>query len=109
MNDLVNRLSLGAAQAKTLNREPTAKMMMDAVEAIELREARIVELTEALRDILNLSDTRKRWELAEVQQVIAKARTALASGSVLPMPARLTNDDEVTNALYTQYRGIMRP
>ena len=52
MNDLVNRLSLGAAQAKTLNREPTAKMMMDAVEAIEPSRLYIdSETPEDLQDI----------------------------------------------------------
>ena len=108
MNDLVKRLGLGAAQAKTLNREPTAKIMIEAIEAIELREARIAELSEALRGIVDLSDTRKRWELIEVQQIIAKARGALASRGPLAVPVRVVNEDEATNALYAQARGIMR-
>ncbi|HYS50083.1 MAG TPA: hypothetical protein VEM36_15030 [Xanthobacteraceae bacterium] len=107
MNELVNRLSLGAAQAKTLNRQPTAQMLLDAVEAIETRDARIAELTEALQDVLALSDYRKSRELAEIKEVIAKARAVLASSG--PKAVRRTaSEDDVANALYSEYRSILR-
>jgi len=79
MSDLMNRLSLSAAQAKSLDRQPTAQMLMEAIEAIDARDARIAELAAALREVLDLSDTRKRRELSEVREVIAKARLALAA------------------------------
>ncbi|HEV3394577.1 MAG TPA: hypothetical protein VG100_00455 [Xanthobacteraceae bacterium] len=78
MSDLMNRLSLSAAQAKTLDRQPTAQMLLEAIEAIDARDARIAELAGALRDVLDLSDARKRHELAEIKDIIAKARLALA-------------------------------
>src|SRR5437660_3338760 len=108
MSDLLDRLSLGAAQAKTLNRDPTAKMMLEAVEAIEMREARIAELADALRDIVGLSDTRKQWELIEVKQIIAKARSALASEGPPAVAAPRPSEDEIASVLHTQYRGLMR-
>jgi hypothetical protein len=107
MDDLVNRLSLGAAQAKTLNRQPTAQMLLDAVEAIETRDARIVELAEMLQEVLDLSDYRKSRELNEIKEVIAKARRVLASPG--PKTVRRTeSEDDIANALYSEYRGILR-
>jgi len=79
MSDLMNRLSLSAAQAKSLDRQPMAQMLLEAIEAIDARDARIAELASALREVLDLSDSRKRRELAEIKEVIAKARSALAT------------------------------
>jgi hypothetical protein len=79
MSDLMNRLSLSAAHAKSNDRQPTAQMLLEAIEAIDARDARIAELSAALRDVLDLSDTRKRHDLAEIKEIIAKARSALAA------------------------------
>lgn len=106
MNDLVNRLSLGAAQAKTLNRQPTAQMLLEAVEAIETRDARIAELADALQEMLALSDYRTRRELAEIKDMIAKARRVLAASTPQPV-RRMASEDDVANALYSEYRSIL--
>lgn len=79
MSDLMNRLSLSAAHAKSNDRQPTAQMLLEAIEAIDARDARIAELAGALREVLDLSDTRKRRELAEIREIIAKARSTLAT------------------------------
>jgi hypothetical protein len=79
MSDLMNRLSLSAAHAKSSDRQPTAQMLLEAIEAIDARDARIAELSTALRDVLDLSDTGKRRELAEIKEIIAKARSTLAA------------------------------
>src|ERR1700720_1182964 len=79
MSDLMNRLSLSAAHAKSNDRQPAAQTRLEAIDAIDARDARIAELATALRDVLDLSDTRKRRELAEIKEIIAKARSALAA------------------------------
>jgi hypothetical protein len=79
MSDLMNRLSLSAAHAKSNDRQPAAQMLLEAIEAIDARDARIAELATALRDVLDLSDSRKRRELAEIKEIIAKARSTLAA------------------------------
>jgi hypothetical protein len=107
MDDLVNRLSLGAAQAKTLNRQPTAQMLLEAVDAIETRDARIAELADALQEVLALSDYRTRRELAEIKDVIAKARRVLAASAPQPV-RRIASEDDAANALYSEYRSMLR-
>ena len=107
MNDLVNRLSLGAAQAKTLNRQPTAQMLLEAVEAIEAREARIAELADALQEVLALSDYRRSRQLDEIKDVIARARRVLAT-AVPKAERRSASEDDLTNALYSEYRSMLR-
>jgi hypothetical protein len=83
MSDLMNRLSLSVAHAKSNDRQPTAQMLLEAIDAIDSRDARIAELSAALRDVLDLSDTGKRRELSEIKQIIAKARSTLAAQSVI--------------------------
>lgn len=56
-----------AAHAKSNDRQPTAQMLLEAIEAIDARDARIAELATALRDVLDLSDTRKRRETCRDQ------------------------------------------
>jgi len=107
MDDLVNRLSLGAAQAKTLNRQSTAQMLLEAVEAIEARDARIGELADALQEVLALSDYRRSRQLDEIKDVIARARRVLAA-SVPKAERRGASEDDLANALYSEYRSMMR-
>ena len=107
MNDLVNRLSLGAAQAKTLNRQPTAQMLLEAVEALEARDARIAELADALQEVLALSDYRRSRQLDEIKDVIARARRVLG-GPAPKAERRRASEDDLANALYSEYRSMLR-
>ena len=106
MNDLVNRLSLAAAQAKMVDRAPgNGKLLLEAAEAIEAAEARLLEVTGALREMIDLSDSRRSRELAEVKRILATARHALAAA---PSPGSRPADEKVAGAFYGEFRAPAR-
>lgn len=110
MKDLVERLRVGAWQAKTLNREPTAKLFVEAADGLEAAEARITALTEALRDVLDMSDTKRAFgSIAEVKQTIARARAVLTTPltATASEPKKL-DDEAVVKALYANTLSMLR-
>ena len=108
MKDLVERLRVGAWQAKTLNREPTAKLFLEAADGLEAAEALITAVTEALRDVLDMSDSKRAFvSVADVKQTIARARQLLEAPITLGEPKNL-DDDAAVNALYADTLSLLR-
>lgn len=107
MSELINRLSLAAASAKALNREATAQMLLQAVQGIEAAEARTAELREALHDMIDLADSRRSRDLAEVKRVLANARLTLTTPGAAAA-RKPENDEEVARAMSREFRSLLR-
>jgi hypothetical protein len=107
MSDLVDRLRVGAGQAKILNREPTAALFHEAADAIEAAEARTKELAEALRELLDVSDSQKSLDIGQTRRTLAKARNTLASPGPPPAPTELS-DEDVVKAMVAKTMTILR-
>jgi hypothetical protein len=108
LKDLAERLRVGAWQAKTLNREPTAKLFLEAADGLGAAEARIAELSEALRDLLDMSDSKRAFvSVAGVKQTIARARQLL-DAPLTPGEPKDLDDEAAVKALYADTLSILR-
>ncbi len=109
MRDLIARLRIGAGEAKILKRESTAALLGEAADALEAAQARGRELTEALRDLLDISDSQRTrtLDIALTKRTLAKARDALSSPAPPPAPIELT-DEDVVKAMYEKTLDILR-
>ena len=81
MNDLIDRLRVSA--------EPVAKLLLEAADALQTAQARIAELTETLRAVVEISNSQRAREFADVKKTLTTARALLSAGSVVP-PAAAT-------------------
>jgi hypothetical protein len=80
MNDLVDRLRVSA--------EPVGKLLLEAADALQAAQGRITELTETLRAMVEIGNSQRSREFADVKKALTKARVLLSAGSVVsPAPA----------------------
>jgi len=107
MNDLIERLRIAAGQAKVLNREPTARLLLEAADGLEAAEAQGAALTEALRELLEISDSKRTMDIAQVKQTLSKARATLAAPAPAPEP-RTIDDAAVDKALFASTLNMLR-
>src|SRR5260370_37717203 len=81
MNDLIERLRVSA--------EPVGKLLLEAADALQAAQARIAELTETLRAMVEIGNSQRSRELADVKKTLTKARALLSAGFVVaPRAAR---------------------
>ena len=76
MNDLIDRLRVSA--------EPVGKLLLEAADALQTAQARIAELTETLRAMVEIGNSQRSREFADVKKTLTKARALLSAGSVVP-------------------------
>jgi pyruvate/2-oxoglutarate dehydrogenase complex dihydrolipoamide acyltransferase (E2) component len=76
MNDLIDRLRVSA--------EPVGKLLLEAADALQNAQARIAELTETLRAMVEIGNSQRSREFADVKKTLTKARELLSAGSVVP-------------------------
>ena len=76
MNDLIDRLRVSA--------EPVGKLLLEAADALQAAQARIAELTETLRAMVEIGNSQRSREFADVKKTLTKARALLSAGSVVP-------------------------
>ena len=76
MNDLIDRLRVSA--------EPVGKLLLEAADALQAAQARIGELTETLRAMVEIGNSQRSREFADVKKTLTKARALLSAGSVVP-------------------------
>ncbi len=107
MSDLIERLRVGAGQAKILNREPTAKLLLEAADGLEAAEARIASLTDALRELLVISDSTRPSDFTQIKQTLARARATLASPAPTLAPGTI-DDAAVDKALMSSTLSALR-
>jgi hypothetical protein len=80
MNDLIDRLRVSA--------EPVGKLLLEAADALQAAQTRIAELTETLRAVVEIGNSQRSREFAEVKKTLTKAHALLSTGSVVsPAPA----------------------
>jgi hypothetical protein len=89
MNDLVDRLRVSA--------EPVGKLLLEAADALQAAQVRITELTETLRAMVEIGNSQRSREFADVKKTLTKARALLSAGSVV-LPASATTATVVTPA-----------
>ena len=66
MNDLIDRLRVSA--------EPVGKLLLEAADALQNAQARIAELTETLRAMVEIGNSQRSREFADVKKTLTKAR-----------------------------------
>ena len=76
MNDLIDRLRVSA--------EPVGKLLLEAADALQNAQARIAELTETLRAVVEIGNSQRSREFADVKKTLGKARALLSAASVVP-------------------------
>src|ERR1700674_1781272 len=76
MKDLIDRLR-GRA-------EPVGKLLLEAADALQTAQARIAELTETLRAMVEIGNSQRSREFADVKKTLTTARALLSAVSVLP-------------------------
>jgi hypothetical protein len=122
MNDLIDRLRVSA--------EPVGKLLLEAAEALQSAQARIAELTETLRAVVEISNSQRSREFADVKKTLTKAR-ALLMGSAVPPAAGKTaaprrveapaeiapvgqpaepkdRDEEIVSGMYKEIQNLLR-
>ena len=98
MSDLIHRLQLSA--------EPVGKLLLEAADALQASQTRIAELTETLRGLVEIGNSERSREFADVKKTLAKARAMLSEGSVVPpgpaalaaVPFQAQNGHEATSS-----------
>lgn len=124
MNDLIDRLRVSA--------EPVGKLLLEAADALQTAQARIAELTETLRAMVEIGNSQRSREFADVKKTLTKARALLSAGSVVPpgpvtpgMAARAEaapaetasvvqpeetkgRDEEIVNGMYKEIQNLLR-
>src|SRR5262249_19123831 len=76
-NDLIDRLRVSA--------EPVKKLLLEAADALQSQQTRIAELTETLRAVIEIGNSQRSREFADVKKTLTKARELLA-GSPVSVP-----------------------
>jgi hypothetical protein len=107
VSDLVDRLRIAAGEARILKREPTAELFHEAADALKAAGARIDELTTALRELLDVSDSQKTLDIGQTRRTLAKARNTLASPAP-PPPASEMSDEDVVQAMVAKTLNVLR-
>jgi len=80
MHALFNRLRVGGApQAWVSDPETAADLLQQADEALEAAQIRIVQLTEALQGLVDLSDAARPRNMAEVRRRLVYAQRLLSA------------------------------
>lgn len=124
MNDLIDRLRVSA--------EPVGKLLLEAADALQTAQARIVELTETLRAMVEIGNSQRSREFADVKKTLTKARALLSTGSVVPpgpaMPAMVAHaepapaetasvaqaeetkgrEEEIVSGMYKEIQNLLR-
>ena len=78
MNDLIDRLRVSA--------EPVGKLLLEAADGLQAAQTRIAELTETLRAVVEIGNSQRSREFADVKKALLNARVLLAGGSLAPPP-----------------------
>ena len=60
------------------------KLLLEAADALQAAQARIGELTETLRAMVEIGNSQRSREFADVKKTLTKARALLSAGSVVP-------------------------
>src|SRR6202162_6640168 len=81
MTDLIDRLRVSA--------EPVGKLLLEAADALQAAQARIAELTETLRAMVEIGNSQRSREFADVKKTLTKARALLSAGSGRPPGAAM--------------------
>jgi hypothetical protein len=124
MNDLIDRLRVSA--------EPVGKLLLEAADALQAAQARIAELTETLRAVVDIGNSQRSREFADVKKTLTKARELLSAGALGPhgpaptaaMPPRAQSpaavasgtapaepkqrDEEVVSGMYKEIQNLLR-
>ena len=125
MNDLVDRLRVSA--------EPVGKLLLEAADALQAAQGRITELTETLRAMVEIGNSQRSREFADVKRTLTKARALLSAGSVVPpapampvmspapaqgsppeiapvAPREQTNhrEEEIVSGMYKEIQNLLR-
>jgi hypothetical protein len=126
MNDLIDRLRVSA--------EPVGKLLLEAADALQTAQARIAELTETLRAMVEIGNSQRSREFADVKKTLTKARALLSAGSVVPpgpatpgmvvpaepapAPAEITSvaqpeetkhrEEEIVSGMYKEIQNLLR-
>ena len=125
MNDLVDRLRVSA--------EPVGKLLLEAADALQAAQGRITELTETLRAMVEIGNSQRSREFADVKKTLTKARALLSAGSVVPpappvpvmppapaqgsppeiapvAPPEQTNhrEEEIVSGMYKEIQNLLR-
>jgi hypothetical protein len=126
MNDLIDRLRVSA--------EPVGKLLLEAADALQNAQARIAELTETLRAVVEIGNSQRSREFADVKKTLTKARALLSEGSVVPpapvaaavaphaeparRPAEIApvarpveakpQDEEIVSGMYKEIQNLLR-
>lgn len=79
MDDLVDRLRVSA--------EPVGHLLLEAAAALQAARARIAELTETLNELVEIGNSQRSREFADVKRTLTKARALLSGSSAVPQPA----------------------
>jgi hypothetical protein len=75
MSDLLHRLRVSA--------QPVGTLLLEAADALQASQTRIAELTETLRGLVEIGNSERSREFADVKKTLAKARALLSEGSVV--------------------------
>ena len=124
MNDLIDRLRVSA--------EPVGKLLLEAADALQAAQTRIAELTETLRAVIEVGNSQRSREFADVKKALLNARVLLAGGSLAaappaapPRPAPLpsapaavapaaraeetkSRDEEMVSGMYQEIQSLLR-
>ena len=76
MNDLIDRLRVSA--------EPVGKLLLEAADALQNAHARVAELTGTLRAVIEIGNSQRSREFADVKKTLAQARALLSETPALP-------------------------
>jgi len=87
MHALFNRLRVGGAvRGCGSDPEAAAELLQQADEALEAAQMRIAQLTEALQDLVDLSDATRPRNMAEVRRRLVYAQRLLATADDVAPP-----------------------
>jgi hypothetical protein len=125
MNDLIDRLRVSA--------EPVGKLLLEAADALQNAQMRIAELTETLRAVVEIGNSQRSREFADVKKTLAKARALVSAGSAVPpgpaaaVPAHAEaasrqaeiapaarpgeakpRDEEIVSGMYKEIQNLLR-
>jgi hypothetical protein len=78
MSDLVTRLRTAA---------PVGKLLQEAADALDAAEHRVAELAETLRAVVEISNSQRAREFADVKRTLDKARALLVAAPAASRPA----------------------
>jgi hypothetical protein len=94
MQALFNRLRAGSApQTLVSDPEAAADLLHQADEALEAAQIRIMQLTEALQGLVELSDATRPRNVAEVRRRLVYAQRLLATGDEIEVAAAESEDE----------------